>query len=96
MANLGCFDTQDGTYRESQTVPVHRDCYGFIFINKGDTGVTINQTFLQPRPAPGLSGESFSYVDAGGRRYKKDFMINFEAAPGTDPWVEIHQVHHSG
>lgn len=97
MVNVnGCFDTQDGTYRTSQTVAAHPKCYGFIFINKGDTGVTINQTYLQPRPGAGLSGESYSYVDAGGRIYKRPFQINFDAAPGTDPWVEIHQVHHSG
>lgn len=90
----GCFDTQDGTYRESQVVPVHVACYGYQYINKGDTGVLINGTYLNPRPAAGLSGESYGYVDAGGRITKKPFQIVFDAAPMTDPWVEIHQVHH--
>lgn len=93
----GCFDTVDATYRNSQTVPRHPLCYGYIFINKGDTGVLINGTFLKPFPPgrPDLSGESYSYVDAGGRLYTRDFLIIFDSLPGVDPRVEIHQVHHN-
>lgn len=93
-----CFDLQSVTVRAPGNVARHPLCYGFIFINKGNIGCRINQTFLKPHPAgqPDLSGESFSYVDAEGRLYKNNFQVVFDpfTLPADNPLIEIHQVHY--
>ena len=87
------FDEQINAVRENGAVQVHQACFGYCFINKGDVAVTVNQTFLLPAPAPGLSGESYAYVDQEKALYsQKQFLVTF-AAGGTNPYVEIHQYH---
>lgn len=94
---MGCFDEQITRVRTSLTVPKHKGTYGYLFINKGDTGVLINQTYLKPYPPgrPDLSGESYGFVDPLRAVYTgNDFSVTFDAAPGADMQLEIHQYHH--
>lgn len=87
------FDEQINTVRQNGAVQVHNCCFGYGFINKGDQAVVVNQTLLLPAPAPGLSGESYFYVDNEKALYsQKQFLVTF-AGGGTNPVVEIHQYH---
>lgn len=90
---MGCFAEYVNTIYNSVTLPKQSGCYGYAFINKGDTGVKVNQTYLKPYPPgrPDLSGESYSYVDPKCNLFNMDFQITFDAAPGGAPAVEIHQ-----
>lgn len=90
---MGCFSEFINTVYTSVTLPRQAGCYGYTFINKGDTGVKVNQTFLKPYPPgrPDLSGESYSFVDPLKDLFNQDFQIIFDALPGADPRVEIHQ-----
>jgi hypothetical protein len=90
-----CFAEHTSTIRDSTTVPRHAGCYGYTFINKGDTGVRVNQTYLKPYPPgrPDLSGESYSFVDPLRSLFNDDFQIIFDAAPGATPILELHQYH---
>lgn len=86
------FDEQINTSRVNGQIPVHPCCFGFTYINKGLVGVTVNQTYLKPALAIGLSGESYSFVHPEEKLYsQKQFLITFDA--GATPWVEIHQYH---
>ena len=93
MLHSNCFTEMPVSIYTSQTLPRQPGCYGYAFINKGDTGVRVNQTYLKPYPPlrPDLSGESYSFVDPEGRLFNQDFQITFDTAPGLNPWVEIHQ-----
>lgn len=88
-----CFSEKVNTIYTSMTIPRERGCFGYAFINKGDTGVRINQTYLKPYPAgrPELSGESYAYVDPCRVPFNMDFQITFDQLPGVVPAVEIHQ-----
>lgn len=90
-----CFSEKAVTIYNSQTINCEKYCYGYAFINKGDTGVRVNQTFLKPYPPgrPDLSGESYAFVDPCRNYFNMDFQIVFDAAPGVAPAVEIHQYH---
>lgn len=93
MHKIGCFLEMVNTIYTSITIPRQTGCYGYAFINKGDTGVRVNQTYLKPYPParPDLSGESYSFVDPNGALFNQDFQITFDAAPGAAPVIEIHQ-----
>lgn len=87
------FDEQVNAVRTNTAVAVHACCFGYGFINKGDEAVTVNQTLLLPAPAPGLSGESYFYVDSEKALFtQKQFLVTF-AGGGANPYVEIHQYH---
>jgi hypothetical protein len=91
---MASFDEQVNTVRTNTAISVHPCCFGYCFINKGNVAVTVNQTLLLPAPAPGLSGESYSYVDNEKALYsQKQFLVTFAA--GANPVVEIHQYHKS-
>jgi hypothetical protein len=86
------FDEAITSVRTNGAVPVHQCCFGYGFINKGGVAVTVNQTLLLPAPAPGLSGESYFYIDDEKALYsQKQFLVTFAA--GANPYVEIHQYH---
>ena len=88
----GCFDEKVTTVLNNGQVDKQVGCYGYCFINKGAIGVTVNQTYLLPRPAPGLSGESYAYVDpVRGLWGGSQFTVTFDAGVGGR--VEIHQYH---
>lgn len=92
----GCFDEMAATVFISTTIPKHPKVYGYMFINKGDTGVWVNQTYLKPYPPgrPDLSGESYSFVDPLKAIFTGNgFKVLFDAAPAADQRVEIHQYH---
>lgn len=89
------FAEQINTVRINQALTVHACCFGYGYINKGDEAVVVNQTLLLPAPAPGLSGESYFYIDQQKDLYsEKQFLITF-AGGGNNPVVEIHQYHKS-
>lgn len=89
-----CFDEKVTTQLVNGQIDKQNGCYGYCFINKGDVGVTVNQTYLLPRPAPGLSGESYAFVDPQRKLWGgSQFTITFDAG-GAAPRVEIHQYHH--
>lgn len=96
MFGSGCFAEFINTIYDSRTLPAMNNCYGYAFINKGDTGVRVNQTYLKPYPPgrPDLSGESYSFVDPNKAIFNSDFQIVFDAAPGAAPAVEIHQYYY--
>lgn len=91
-----CFSELINTIYTSQTINKQPGCYGYTFINKGDTGVRVNQTYLKPYPAgrPDLSGESYSFVDPLRAVFNMNFQVIFDAAPGANPILELHQYHH--
>lgn len=92
---MGCVGEQITRVTQSITIPKHSKCYGYGYINKGDTGVLVNQTYLKPYPPgrPDLSGEAYFFVDPLGRHVSNDFQITFDAAPGAAPQLELHQYH---
>lgn len=77
-----CFDFTVTTVTQSGRVPREQGTFGFSFINKGDTDVTVNQIILKGFPPgfPDLSGESFSYFDQYSRTLgNPNFDITFDA-----------------
>ena len=89
------FDKLSGTYYTSGFVDVLPGCYGFLFVNLGDTAVRVDNVFLKPYPPgrPDLVGASFAYSDDQQREYsRKQFQVIFDAAPGVDRMLEIHQI----
>lgn len=88
------FDLLINTVFINTRVRVDPKCYGFAFVNKGDTGVHINDTYLKPYlPGfPGLDGGSFAFVDEQGRLFRrKVFVVVFDSAPFINPFIQITQ-----
>lgn len=70
-----------------------KNCYGFIFWNKGGSNVLVDDKLLKAYPPgqPELSGESWSYVDMEQREYTTPyFTVTF--LNNVDPYLEITQV----
>lgn len=92
-----CFDTMTTPVRTSGNVEVHPLCFGFIFVNKGDLEVRVNNITLKPFPAghPELSGESFAFVDPKRKLFsRRQFQVQFNGTPTANTVLEITQVHH--
>lgn len=78
-------------YAKQQDVTVDPLCDGWTARNTGDTIVSVNGINLQPRPAAGLSGESFSAGGNLGELFAGRITIIFQAPAGTQPEVKITQ-----
>jgi len=91
----GCFKVLTQTLFVSERLAVDKACYGFAYVNLGDTGVRINDIYLKPYPPgfPNLVGQQWGFVDEQGRLYdEKIFNVVFDAAPFLFPALMISQV----
>jgi len=72
-------------------VEVQQNCNGVSIRNIGNTTAVINGVQILPAPAPGLSGESYSFGGNLGEIYTGRLQLRFLLPIGTNPNVEIIQ-----
>jgi hypothetical protein len=85
-------------FSASERINVIPGCFGYAYINKGDTLVRVNDVALKGYPPgrPDLSGEAYSFVDSNAQPiFIQKFVINFAAAPGADLWLQLIQYYRS-
>jgi hypothetical protein len=83
MQKHRCYNIQTNTISQSQLVPVHPKCNGWVVINKGTTIVTAQGVPLLPAPAAGVSGESYGVAGNTDEIFQEKFLNINIVAPAT-------------
>jgi hypothetical protein len=94
--NSRCFKEITTDIKASGPFTVPPRTFGYLFCNKGDTGVWVMDHFLKPYP-PGqqfLSGEAYGYTDDDHHELNlKSYQVNFDntivPSANVDQWVEV-------